>query len=245
MTPQHSYLHLAAAALLGMTVAACSTGPQASLGTVSNVATTTAQIAAIAQLLDRGDTAAARKRLDVALKRDPLDPSLLVLRQGMTGDAREALGPTSFSYIVNAGDTMPALAERFLGNRLKSYQLARYNGIDNPAAIMPGQMLRIPGQAPGGAAEERSPSRPRLKEPRSAVAAPVSRPAPAPSRAAIVDRAGAQRARTAGLAALNKGDVSNAIAQLQRAARLDPGSAVIAGDLARARRISATVRAHR
>ena len=54
------------------------------------------------------------------------------------GDARADLGSTSYPYTVAPGDTMSALAERFLGNRLKSYQLARYNGLDDPAALRRG-----------------------------------------------------------------------------------------------------------
>jgi hypothetical protein len=49
--------------------------------------------------------------------------------------------------------------------------------------------------------------------------------------------------RSAGLAALNRGAVKQAVGLLQRAHALDPGNAVILRDLQRAERIAATVRA--
>ena len=75
------------------------------------------------------DSKAARKRIVAALKRNPMDPSLLVLRDSLDRDPVELLGPTNHAYTVRAGDTMTGLAERFLGNRLKAYQLARYNAV--------------------------------------------------------------------------------------------------------------------
>jgi Flp pilus assembly protein TadD len=91
-----------------------------------------------------------------------------------------------------------------------------------------------------------APAQPRPAPP-PAAAAP--RPKPAPPRAATPKPAGnpaaARQARAAGLAALNQGNVDRAIALLGRAAQLDPGNALIERDLARARRIAATVRARK
>ena len=247
MTASPRFFPLLGAGALGLALAACSSSPKVGPTAPVAVATQAEDIEAIAQLLDTGQVKEARKRLDRALRSDPMNPSLLVLRQGLEGDARADLGSTSYPYTVAPGDTMSALAERFLGNRLKSYQLARYNGLDDPAALAPGQVIQIPGQPPrapqrpaAAAAPARTPSAPR--------ASPPSRTPPAASaapRPPAADTAGAQRARTAGLAALNKGDVAGAIAQLQRAASLDPGNEAISRDLARARRIAATVRSQR
>lgn len=236
-------------ALIGaaLALAACSGGPKVATGAPPAAPTAASEIEAIAALLDRGEVKDAHKRLDKALKTDPMNPSLLVLKQGVTGDAKADLGPTSYPHTVAAGDTMPSLAQRFLGNRLKAYQLARYNGIETPASLTPGSVLRIPGQPPRAAPDPRPAPRgtaptaatPRVRSPAATPAAPAARPIP------VANPAAAQRARSAGLAALNQGKVANAVTMLRRAAALDPGNTVIARDLARAERIAATVRARR
>lgn len=244
MTKPKRILSLFTAALLGLVLAACSTGPQAGIRGASDAATAPTEIEAIAQLLDQGETRSAQKRLSAALKYDPLNPSLLVLQQGLEGDARADLGPSNRTYMVAPGDTMAGLSERFLGNRLKSYQLARYNGLQNPSAIEPGQILQIPGQTAKAESARVAQPRPTAKPAQSVAAQTPKRPN-APAAKAIarnVDKAGAQRARTAGLAALNKGNVGQAVSLLQRAAALDPDNVAIQSDLARANRISATVR---
>ncbi len=226
-----------AAALGALVLGACSgkvpvqtTGP--TTATVSP-----SEIDAIAELLYQGNRKEARRRVEKALDRDPANPTLLMLKQSMTGDAREDLGPTSFPYVVQRGDTMTGLASRFLGNRLKAYQLARYNDIENPNNLAAGTVLRIPGQAPrpAKAAATRLPS--------AAPEAPAAASKAKAPAAAKVDRAGAKRAHAAGLTALNQGRVAEAVTQLRRAAALDPGNAAIGRDLERAERIAATVRA--
>lgn len=248
MTASPRFFPLLGAGALGLALAACSSSPKVGPTAPVAVATQAEDIEAIAQLLDTGQVKEARKRLDRALRSDPMNPSLLVLRQGLEGDARADLGSTSYPYTVAPGDTMSALAERFLGNRLKSYQLARYNGLDDPAALAPGQVIQIPGQPPRAAPQRPAAAAAPARTPSAPRASPPSRTPPAASaapRPPAADTAGAQRARTAGLAALNKGDVAGAIAQLQRAASLDPGNEAISRDLARARRIAATVRSQR
>lgn len=195
---------------------------------------------AIANLLYIGKRKEAGKRLDKALKHDPGNPTLMMLRQSINGDAREDLGPVNFPYVVQADDTMTSLAERFLGNRFKAYQLARYNGIDNPHLLTAGTVLQIPGQPPRAAPPPRTARPPATRAPATA-RTPAK--AKTPAAAARTDPAGAKRAHAAGLAALNQGRVSEAVSQLGRAAALDPGNAAIGRDLARAKRIAATVRA--
>lgn len=240
---------------MAMAVAACSHGPKGAAPAAASRATPT-QVDAIMALLDRGRTGEARKRIDAALKRDPMNPSVLVLRDSLDREPRDLLGPDSYPYTARAGDTMAGLAQRFLGNRLKSYQLARYNGIARPAALVAGQVLRIPGQPPRIEA-------PRRVEPRAAPATPTPRAKPGVVRPAAPPTAppptaqpsvaarptanpvAARQARSAGLAALNQGNVVRAVGLLRRAASLAPGDPVIARDLARARRIAATVRARK
>ena len=235
---------------LTLAIAACSHGPKAGpipapASAATAAATPAEEIDAILLLLDDGKAAVARKRIAAALKRDPGNPSVTVLRDSIDRDPTELLGPTSFAYVTRAGDTMAELAQRFLGNRLKAYQLARYNGIERPAGLAAGQTLRIPGHAPHAPAPRRAEPRatpgaqPRPR-PATPKPAPASRPAPA-----AANPAAARQARAAGLAALNAGTVVRAVGLLRRAATLDPGNPVIARDLARAERIAATVKARK
>ena len=51
---------------------------------------------------------------------------------------------SSRTYIVQAGDTLGRIAERFYGNAALYEQLARVNNIKNPDLIFPGQIITIP-----------------------------------------------------------------------------------------------------
>jgi len=51
-------------------------------------------------------------------------------------------------YIVKAGDTLSAIARRFLGANGDWREIARINNITNPASLRIGQKLRIPVTAP-------------------------------------------------------------------------------------------------
>ncbi len=247
---------------MGLGLAACGgkgAPPPSAAGTVAPPASA-GEVDAIMALLDRGEAKAARRRIDAALGLDPMNPSLQVLRDSLDRDPTELLGPASHAYTVRPGDTMTGLAERFLGNKLKAYQLARYNAVDEPAALAPGRVLRIPGAAPAVERARRDePHRTERKTPKPALAA--SRPKPKPSQpkpaAAAAARSpaadpGAGRAkreagaaRAAGLAALNQGQVGRAVGLLRRAASLDPANPLARRDLARAERIASAVQARR
>ncbi len=224
-------------------LAGCASGPRpekapTTVGSVQNIET-------IAELLNQGDAGAARKLIQSSLKRDPNNASLALLRDSVTRDPVDLLGPKSFEYVVQPGETLMALADRFLGNRLMTYQFARYNGIDKPTQIVAGQKLRIPGAAPAPARRAApvpsrttpAPSTPRAKTARPATAMPAA--------VARTDPATARKLRTQGLAALNKGAAANAVQLLRRAATLDPANGAIKADLVRAERIAATVRARK
>jgi LysM repeat protein len=222
-------------------VAGCASGPKP--GAVSGPASSAQSIDTIAEYLNQGDVSSARKLIKAGLKRDPNNASLALLRDSIARDPVELLGPQSFDYVVQPGDTLAGIAQRYLGNRLMTYQLARYNGIEKPIALAAGQTLRIPGAKPAPARRAATPaptpkSAPpatRAQPPKQAVAPPAARANPAAAR----------QLRTQGLAALNKGSAARAVQLLRRASTLDPDNAVIRADLARAERIEATVRSRR
>lgn len=236
-----SFLRLVALAG-ALALAACAKGPPPA-PISAPAAVSDGDIDGVQAALMKGDRRGAEKLLKPLLKREPMNPRLALLHDSISGNPQEQLGPVNYPYTVRAGETIEAIADRLLGNRLKAYQLARYNDLANPSTLAAGQILRIPGAPPKPKpqpAPER-PTRPAATVPaRPKPAVPI--PAPAPAKPAA-NPAAAQRARSAGLAALNRGAVQQAVDLLQRAHMLDPGSAVILRDLQRAQRIAATVRA--
>ncbi len=193
---------------------------------------------AAVELLNQGDEKGAQKQLKPLLKANPNDPQANVLLESIKRDPVELLGDRSFAYTVQPGDTMISLSQRFLGNRLKFYQLARYNHIGRPAALSAGTVLRIPGEAPRPApppkpvsiGEDKAPTRSK------------PRPQPhTPAKASAANPAAALKLRGLGLVALNQGRVTDAVVLLGRASTLDPSNPLIARDLARAKRIAQTV----
>ena len=196
-------------------------------------------------LLMQGDQAGAQKRLQAVLKREPMNVNAQLLSESIARDPQDLLGPQSFPYLVRDGDTVTGLAERFLGNRLKAYQLLRYNGLKAPAVLTNGQTLRIPGEQLRTGPVRRAEPAPVAAKPSPAPRAAAAKPRPtpgAPAATPAVNPAAARQLRTAGLASLNQGAVPRAVTLLRRAAQLDPANPVIAHDLARAERIATTLR---
>ncbi len=199
--------------------------------------------------LKTGDIKRARKLIRQLDKHRPGDARVALLSQSLDGDPMQLLGTASFTYRVVEGDELTSLAQRLLGNRLKFYLLARYNGLtaDN---LKPGQLLRIPGSPP--------PSKPRTEprpDPRPDAKAdshretrpmpPGPTPRPMAQSAPKVDAIGASKLRAQALEALNRGAVANAVVLLRRARGLNPANMPIRNDLARAERLLAVVRARR
>lgn len=192
--------------------------------------------AAIA-LLNAGQPAEAREKLLRALKGRPGDMIARSLMKQIDTDPRELLGTRNYVYVVRDGDTMSGLAQRFLGDPLMSYALARYNGLTSPLSIAPGTTLRIPGKAKAPAVARKSAAEPAKvagtpATPSSGKSKPV-RTATSPAEAA--------RLRGQGLAAMNSGAIGRAIALLRKALVRDPENNAIRNDLARALRIQSTL----
>ncbi|MDB5688504.1 MAG: hypothetical protein JWL91_380 [Sphingomonas bacterium] len=198
------------------------------------------------ELLNKGESVRARKGLMKLLKKHPDDAIARGLLQQIDTDPVASLGAQSFAYTVRENDTLSSLAGRFLGDPMKFYALGRYNDLKFPAALTPGQLLRIPGAERVDTPKPKPAPRPRTPEP-AAKAAPPPRPAASPTPVppaaakATADPARAARLRAAGLEQLNRGDVNRAIASLRQAQQAAPGNDLIARDISRATRIQRAV----
>ncbi len=175
--------------------------------------------------LNAGDAARARTELQATLASHPRDRVARKLLAQIDTDPEQLLGANKYPYRNRPGETLEGLSERFLGDRLLFYALARYNRIETPGAPLTGKVLLIPTSRP--------------EEVAAAVArAGAPRPAPVASR----DSHRAGQLRASALGELSGGAVDRAVNLLRQAQQLDPDNPVIRDDLNRATRIRNTVR---
>lgn len=201
------------------------------------------QVADVVAALEAGDEKRARKLLKKMAARDPGDRRVAVLRESIDGDPRTLLGAKSFGYSVQRGESFLSLAQRFLGDRLKFHLLVRYNGLKT-SQIAPGTIIRLPGDEPVAAPVVK---RPRLEAQPAKPSAAATPPPPvvrAPVKP-VTNPALAAALRMRGLAALNQGQVAQAVIALRRARAADPANAAVQRDLARAERLHAAVKERR
>ncbi|WP_232664230.1 LysM peptidoglycan-binding domain-containing protein [Pseudonocardia sp. TRM90224] len=73
-------------------------------------------------------------------------PNTYLSEAEQAADAASAApaAPEQRTYVVESGDTLSAIAERFYGNANDYRRIAEANGIANPDLIHPGQQLVIP-----------------------------------------------------------------------------------------------------
>jgi len=193
------------------------------------------RVHAAMELLDRGEQARARGLLESALREEPGNATAQRLIDEIDGDPRRVLGSRTRAYTVRENDTMTGLAERFLGDPLMFYALARYNNMV-PNQLAPDQTIQVPDRARPVSASTRAPTAASTLE-----AAPV---APAPSDASVSVATRANQLRLRGLERLNAGDADGAVALLGQAHAIDVGNSAIQTDLNRAQRIQASLRTH-
>jgi len=216
-------------AAAGLALAGCATVSRVADGPHRNVAAAgpaakPSTVRAI-ELLDAGRREDARAELTGVLARQPKNAGARRLLEQIDRDPVEMLGSRSYPYRVKSGENLPMLADRFLGDPLLFYVLARYNGIDIPQAMTPGQILRIPG------APVRASLKYRFDAPPSPDAAVAQR-----------DPARASKLRSAALEQISGGAVDSAIRLLRQAQQLDPDNELIRRDLDRATRIQSATR---
>jgi LysM repeat protein len=178
-----------------------------------------------ADMLDRGDQAHAEVELRAALAEQPNNSAAQRLLQQITDDPQTLLAGTARAYTVRQGDSMSALAERFQGDPLLFYALARYNNLAAPNQLSAGQHLMIPVRPGLTIASATAPNG----------APPPGGAAPLPLRSGDPERA--HQLRLQGLQQLYTGHVDAAITLLRQAQSLDAGNGAIQRDLERALRL--------
>lgn len=178
-------------------------------------------------LLGSGQRAQARAEVVQLLVDQPGSKPGRKLLDQIDKDPRVLLGERNYPYKVRPGETMSVLADRFLGDPILFYGLARYNNIDAPAQMVAGQTLLIPG-VPKKAPPPR----------------PAAKPAEAAPAVAGAGRnpARANQLRGMALEDMNRGAIDRAVARLRLALTFDPDSLPIKRELERALRIHAAVR---
>jgi hypothetical protein len=232
---------LAASVLLvGCTTPTAPISPPASV-TVEQGLSVGERLTLAKELLNHNGRDKARAELRAVLQSSPANPAATQLLREMDEDPVTALGQQSFAYTVRPGDSFTTLATRFLGDPLKFYFLARYNGVAAPADIAVGQVVRIPGYPPRPPSS-RPWSSPTTSSPSHRPSpAPAQAPSVAPPQASVVPPVRIRSLRASALESLNRGQVNRAVGLLRQAAQLDPNNALVKRDLARAERIQAAV----
>lgn len=181
-------------------------------------------------MLDEGNDEQAAVELRAALEEQPNNRAAQRLLQQITDDPRALLGGNARPYTVRAGETMSELADRYLGDPLMFYALARYNDLEAPNQLSAGQRLMIPHRPGVTVASASAPVE----------SAPPSAPAATPQPRGI-DAARANQLRLQGLQQLNAGNVDSAIRLLRQAQLLDDANPAIQRDLNRALRLQAAL----
>lgn len=186
------------------------------------------------ELMGQGNAAQAEAELQAALSEQPDLRMAQRLLDQINGDPRDLLRGEARPYTVRQGETMSVLAERFQGDALLFYALARFNDLSAPNQVSAGQTLMIP-RRPGLQVASAPELRGETQLP------PLPSGAPTPAATPGVDPARANQLRLQGLQQLNAGQVQRAVALLRQAQALDAGNAAIQHDLDRALRLQASL----
>ncbi len=121
------------------------------------------------QQLQSGEYDQARDQLNWALQEKPNLQIATQLLEQMDADPIEYLGLKNFYYTVQPGDSLSLISKKFLNDPMKFVILARYNKLDNPSRLAPGQRIRIPGDMPAEVVRKPKPKR----QPTQPPAAPI------------------------------------------------------------------------
>jgi len=192
-------------------------------------------------LLGAGHLTEARAELARALRLQPDNGPARELMDTLSQDPHRLFGERSFAYRVRPGESMAELAERFLGDRLLFYALARYNNLPAPSEVTAGQGLRIPDLGRPNARSSPAPAQ--FSPPRRAIA-PASVAVAAVAAPVAHDATCAGRLRGRALEEMTAGSIDQAVNHLRLALQCDAGNDLAAHDLDRALRLQALAHGH-
>jgi tetratricopeptide (TPR) repeat protein len=179
------------------------------------------------ELLDTGETATARERLECALESSPDSTMATLLIEQLDADPVASLGSRHFMYTVQSNDTLSKIAQQYLGSALRFVILARYNGIEVPANLVAGTVIKIPGEKPPApTTPEPTDSEPTDSEPSDS----------APTADEPIDHSDAEELRSQATTMEQRGELEKAYELMSRAVERDPSLENADGDLARIKR---------
>jgi hypothetical protein len=183
------------------------------------------------ELLGQGEEQRAKTELEAALAMDADLSTAQRLLDQINTDPQELLRGEARPYTVRQGETMSVLAERFQGDALLFYALARFNGLDAPNQVAEGQTLSIP-------------RRPGLRIASAEIPPPPPPSGPGTSALALrgLDPSRANQLRLQALQHMNNGQIDRAVVLLRQAQTLDSENPAIHRDLDRAVRLQASLR---
>lgn len=99
-------------------------------------------------LLEKGYYLVAKTQIEQVLSSNPSHSTGLFLYKQLTETPAQLFQTETFDdYQVQPGDSLGAIAKRFLGNSLYFVILARHNKLEAPSRLAPGTILAIPASA--------------------------------------------------------------------------------------------------
>lgn len=98
----------------------------------------------VLELLESGDSAAARAELQLYLQEKPSSSRAQDLLKQIDTPSTEYFTQDYRELTLSSGQSLSSVAKTFLGSVYKFHALAKYNGILEPGKIGTGQTIRVP-----------------------------------------------------------------------------------------------------
>ncbi|WP_181388384.1 LysM peptidoglycan-binding domain-containing protein [Vibrio albus] len=103
-----------------------------------------ARLQLVMRYLSNGEPDKARVELQEYINTNPKSPRANMLMKQIDQPASSYFPASNFAVTMNKGETISTLARDYLGDVFSFYALAKYNGIEKPAWIDEGQVIKIP-----------------------------------------------------------------------------------------------------
>lgn len=96
------------------------------------------------ELLEEGDAERARIEVIAYLERVPRSPIAQELLLQIDTDPAVYFPPSYQEVTLQSGQSLSNVAKNYLGSAYEFYALARYNDIQRPKRVVPGQIVKVP-----------------------------------------------------------------------------------------------------